>query len=458
MAEATTTIDGAHAAHDPHHHDGAATLRDLKPIDTTVVGRVAFIALVVGAIAFAGLTVLSMGTGSGSPLRDSFYGYAVGFIFWASPALGSASLLMLGYLTSASWGVVLRRLFQACTRTLPMVALLFCPLAASLFIDHGDQSPYWWSDEAYHGGIDPDTHKPTKQKVDEVAEAKGMRPEAAEEALHKVHDYLTPRGFLIRASVMFVIMGLIINRLNAWSLRAEEHDDEGAKTLLHNLSGPGVVLWVLTMTIMATDWVMSVEPTWASSMFPVVFGMNMFLTALSFCVLVFYSLNLGTPEIMRVVKDKFRIDMGTLLLAITMIWAYSSFSQYMLIWAGNLPEEVLYYRKRGDHGWEYLAYFLMAFHWLVPFLVLLFREVKTNPRVMRFVCLWLLTVCAADVIWWVVPAVERPSSTLHVPLALSAIVMVGGAWGLAFARELAKRPILPANSEGMFLAGWGEHH
>ena len=123
---------------------------------------------------------------------------------------------------------------------------------------------------------------------------------------------------------------------------------------------------------------MSVEPTWASSMFPVVFAMNQFIWTFASASCLLHPQR-RKPGVLTIVKDKFRIDIGSLMLGFTMVWAYATFCQYMLIWAGNLPEEITYYRKRGDHGWEYLAYVLMVFHWLVPFVVLLFREVKTNP-------------------------------------------------------------------------------
>ncbi len=444
---AAVTEAGAHAHADGHHDADSDTLRDLPNIDVGGVRTASFAALVVGGVAFAVLTFLALQTPGG--LRDALTGYTVGFVFWASLPLGAASLLMLAYLTSASWGIVLRRVFQASTRTLPVIGVLFCPIGASLYLAGGEnatESPYWWSDKTWMAG-----------SPEEVGKEKGTRPEAAKENQEKIHDYLNPRGFLIRTAAVLTVMGVLSHFLNKWGRRVEDHNDEQAYSNLRGLAGPGVLLWTIGMTVVSTDWVMSVEPVWASSMFPVIFGMNMFLTAFAFSIFVFYSLNLADAKVLSVVKSKFRIDMGTLTLGLTMVWAYASFSQYMLIWAGNLPEESIYYRKRGDHGWQYLAYFLMLFHWLAPFIILLFREVKTNPKVMRWVCVMLLTVCAADVIWWILPAVYRPEGVYHVPLALAGLTAVGGAWGLAFAYELGKRPVLPNNREGLFLAGWGHH-
>jgi hypothetical protein len=369
---------------------------------------------------------------------------------------GSMGLMMIGYLTTASWQLVLRRSFQAAFRTMPFVALLGVPLLVSLFIPAsqgsasesvtGAASPFWWADRSWEG-----------EDLKAVADAKGLPVEAVEEAQHKIHDYLNPLFFLVRFVLYFAIWYTFIHFLLKWGRRADETDDPNARYNLKGISGPGVIVWALSGTFAVTDWVMSVEPTWASSMFPVVFGMNSFICAISVGVLTFYALNADRPGVLAIVKDKFRIDIGTLLFGYTMLWAYASFCQYMLIWAGNLPEEITYYRKRGDHGWEVLAYVLMAFHWFLPFIVFLFREVKTSPRAMRRMAWLLLTVCALDALWWIVPAIPHPEGGLHFPMAVAAVVGLGGVWGLVYAAQLGTRPLLPENRETQFLATWGGH-
>ena len=424
--------------HDAHDHQ-QAVLSELPPVDPAFVRKVAVLMLAAGGIGFvaSGLANGSLAEPGGTS-RDFFMAYLCGFVYWASLPFGALGLLMIGYLTQASWGVVLRRLFQAATRTLPVLALLFVPVAVGLFVDK-EHSPYWWTHPAWH----LDHHD--KAAVAARATELGMPPAAVAENAHKVHDYLNAPFFILRTAVYFLLGGLLANRLNAWGQRFEDTGDERAWGKLRNLAGPGVIAWVLAMTFAATDWVMSVEPTWASSMFPVVYGMNMFVITWAVCVSLFYTLNADKPGVMLVLKEKFRIDMASLMLAMTLVWAYATFCQYMLIWAGNLPEEVTYFRKRGDHGWQYLAYFLMAFHWVIPFFCITMREFKTNPKAIRVICVILLAACAGDVVWWVLPSVPRPGGGLHVVMALSAIAGVGGVWGLAFARELAKRPILPAN-------------
>ena len=299
-------------------------------------------------------------------MQTFFLAYLVGWLTVLFLPFGAMALLMIGYLTTASWQLVLRRSFQAATRTLPVVALLGLPIVVSLFLPGGGSegdavgtaSPFWWADRSWQG----DVHA--------VAQAKGLPELAVEEAQHKIHDYLNPTFFTVRFVLYFLLWGALIFFLNKWGRRSEESDDPNARYNLKALSGPGVIAWALSGTFAITDWVMSVEPTWASSMFPVVFGMNSFICTMSVGVLTFYALNAGKPDVLAIVKDKFRIDIGTLLFGFTMVWAYASFCQYMLIWAGNLPEEITYYRKRGDHGWEVLAYVLMGFHWFLPFIVL----------------------------------------------------------------------------------------
>lgn len=441
--------------HDGHHHaDGPVSV---PPTDASAVRRLALIAAALGLGAYLVLGFVNLGM-SHHGVQTFFLTYLVGWVFILFLPFGSMALLMIGYLTTASWQLVLRRSFQAATRTLPAVALLGLPIAVSLFISvpAGDESgsvsatetasPFWWADKTWEG-----------ENIKAVADAKGLPEPAVEEAQHKIHDYLNPVFFLVRYVLYFALWGTLIYLLNKWGRRAEETDDANARYNLKAISGPGVIAWALSGTFAITDWVMSVEPTWASSMFPVVFGMNSFICAMSIGVLTFYALNAGKPDVLAIVKDKFRIDIGTLLFGFTMVWAYASFCQYMLIWAGNLPEEITYYRKRGDHGWEALAYVLMAFHWFLPFIVFLFREVKTSPRAMRRMAALLLAVCALDVVWWIVPAIPHPEGGLHFPMALAAVVGLGGVWGLVYAAQLGTRPLLPENRETVFLATWGGH-
>lgn len=452
--------------HDAHANGHADAVPD-STVDVAPIRYAALIAAAVGGVGFIALAAINAGF-SHTPAKDLFGAYLVGFVFWACIPFGSLALSQLGFLTTASWNVVFRRVFQASIRTLPLVAALFVPVAVSLFLNGGESSPFWWADEswvsvpdayvsAHEGDVNALVTRGWDRELAKVAVFKGTVPLQVEENQHKIHDYLNKPFFLIRAVAYFALLGTFGYFVVTWSRPIEEHDDEAARSRLRGLSGPGVLLWALSGTFLVTDWVMSVEPTWASSMFPVVFAMNQFICTFAFSAIVLYTLTLDKPAVLSVLKDKFRIDIGSLTFAFTMLWAYATFSQYMLVWAGNLPEEITYYRRRTDHGWQYMAYFLMAFHWLIPFVIFLFREVKTNPKVMRGMCILLLVVCATDAVWWIIPAWPHPEGWVHVPLAYAAVLMVGGVWGLWFSRELAKRPILASNKEAKFLAAWGHH-
>jgi hypothetical protein len=431
---------------DTHAGDHAAPAIPTDPVNAGGVQTVALVCAAVGLTAFGVLTFLNMGAPYSHGVRDILFAYLVGFVLWSMIPLGSLFMMLIGIVTSASWGVVLRRCFTASLRTMWTVPILALPVIVSLFVANGNESPYWWSESRWVGDVET------------VAKAEHLRPEAVEEVQAKIADLLNPVRFTVVTAIGMVIIGT----LTVYSLyavrRHEQEDSQESYSRVRRLSGPGIVVWVLTMTVVVTIWVMSLEPTWASSMFPIVYGMDCFLAAFTFCTFVFYTVNANKPETMAIVKEKFRIDIGTLTLAITMVWSYATFSQYMLIWAGDLPEESVYYLKRGSHGWEYLAYLLMLVHFLFAFVALLFREVKTNTKLMRGMCVILFTVIAADVVWWVMPTLPHESGGYHVPMAVASMVGVGGVWAFFFARELGSRPALPANSEGKFLATWGEHH
>jgi nitrogen fixation-related uncharacterized protein len=415
-----------------HDHPHVAYTPISVPVDYSKLRKVALGAAVVGLGGWIALSVVNAASGTGHALRTAFLTYLVGFVFWTSLPFGALSLLCIGYTTGASWALVLRRIFQASARTLPVLAVLFCPVAASVFF--GADSPFWWS--------------PDSGQLPDVKEAR-------EEQMHRQDLYLNPVFFLARAAFVFTIFGLMIRGFMKHAPAAEDLGNEDARTKIKTIAAPGILIWALLWTVVVTDWVVSVEMSWASTMFPVIGAMNQFLTAFTFGIFLTYTLVEKNDTAISLLKDKFRIDMGSLTLGFAMVWAYASFSQFMLIWAGNLPEEIGYYKKRLNGGWEFLAYALMAFHWLFPFVILLFREVKTVPSRMKAMCLLLLAACVMDVIWWIVPAFPH-EGVLHVPMALLAIAGVGGVWGVAFVKELEKKPLFPAK-DTEFLATWGHH-
>jgi len=445
MAEATH--------HNGDHGHGDPPFPTAAP-DVSIIRWLCLVAAIAGFGVFGVLGAINLGADEHHGLRTLFTAYLCGFVFWCSLPFGALLLSMIGFQMLASWAVVFRRIFQASLRTMPVLFLLGLPVIASLYINGGKDAPFWWADKGWEG-------EPAVVAEAKFGENNLANREAVIENQHKIHDYLNPLFFTGQYVLVFALLGGLAYYIHRLGRKGEDDDSTQASADARGLSGPGIVVTVLALTFFCTQWVMSVEPTWASSMFPVVFGMNMFLTTFAFCTLVFYTLA-EKRESLAIVKDKFRIDIGSLTLGFCMVWAYASFCQYMLVWAANLPEELTYYRKRGGgmenvSAWVYMTYFLMAFHWLIPFVTLLMREVKTSPFAMKIMAVLFLFVCACDVIWWILPNV--PYDTIyHLPMAFGAIVGVGGLWGLFFCGQLNNRPLLPNNHEARFLQTWGQGH
>jgi hypothetical protein len=277
------------------------------------------------------------------------------------------------------------------------------------------------------------------------------------------YGFLSGPAFIGVGVVLFLVWGILIFFLVKWGNEAADETNEPrvdrALDKLSKISGPGLIIFAITVTAAATQWVMSLEPSWASTMFPVIFAVNSFLTCFCFCVAMFL-LFVGRPPLRDVMRPKFQIDMGTLMLAFTLFWSYTSFSQFMLVWIGNLPEEIPFYLKRSNYdghasGWWYVSAALIALHFALPLLVLLFRDIKMHPTRLRVVAIYLLVVCAVDVVWWIEPAIPAESWFFWL-MDVGAILGIGGLWGLVWIAQLRRRPLIPASQ--IFLLPEGHHH
>jgi hypothetical protein len=450
------------AVADTHHHDHHDyTAPDFTPDVGSARGRALLLGLI-GLAAWAVLGFVNMGSyksGQTGGVRDFFLTYQAAFVFWMLLPIGGMTLLLIAYLTSASWGLVFRRPFQAFTRTLPYMLVIGLPVFASIGMGH--ESPFWWVNHVSKVEKDKDGDIVKYTGIEELAHS-GLHVQHGSSFEHELatrqNNFLNPLFFLVISGAIFALYYVINGCLNSWGLKSEDEKDHAAWKRLRNLAGPGIVVWALTFTVFVTYYAMSIEPAWASTMFPVIAAMNMFLTCMCIGALTIYGFLGDKPEAMRIIKDKFRIDIGSLTFGFCMIWAYATFSQYMLIWAGNMPEEITYFKKRFEGGWIYLAYLLMAVHWLLPFVLFLFREVKTNPKSMKKMAMMLAFIVMCDVTWWIVPAYPHEQGLpLHVPMTVAAFMGVGGLWAFLYLGELKKRSLLP-KKDTEFLATWGEHH
>jgi hypothetical protein len=338
-----------------------------------------------------------------------FRSYLVGWVFWTGVALGSLALLQVHTMTRGSWGIAGRRVLEAASRTLPWMLLLFIPLA------FGFSELYPWS-----------------------------RPEAARDhILEKKAEYLNVPGFYIRLLIYFALWLFLMFSLNRLAARQDREADPSLIAKMKRIAGPGIVLWALAVTFASVDWLMSLDPHWFSTIYGVWLMGSMGLSALAFLIL--FSAWLSQREPMNaVLRPGHFHDWGKLMFACTMLWAYFSFSQFLIIWSGNLPEEISWYKHRISHGWGFLAIFIVLFHFALPFLLLLSRDLKRNPRLLLRVAALMIVMRLVDLFWQVEPGFEEQAPAFYW-LYAAAPLAVGGLWLWLFLGELKKRPLLPIN-------------
>jgi len=339
-----------------------------------------------------------------------FHSYLFAFLFWNGVAIGCLSLLMIQHLTGGRWGLAIRRLLEAGTRTVPVLLVLFLPVVVGLKRIY----PWAGSEQA-----DP----------------------TIRHAIELKHAYLNVPFFLGRAAFYFAVWLLLAHFLNRLSLETDAGLDLRRARQMRSISGGGLLLMGLTITFMSVDWVMSLDPRWFSTIYGMLFMIGTALSALALCIVVIT--RIGTTGSLGVVANADTLhDLGKLMLAFIMVWAYFSYSQFLIIWSGNLPEEIPWYLRRYHGTWKLIGLFLVVFHFAVPFLILLSRNVKRRARTVGMVALWILAVRVVDLFWLVRPEFPATGFPLHW-LDLTLPIGLGGVWLGMFARQLKTRPLLP---------------
>ncbi len=334
--------------------------------------------------------------------------YLAAFMFWVGVALGCTAILMLQHLTGGAWGLVIRRMLESASRTFYMLALLFVPLAL------GVTRLYPWA-----------------------------RPGAADhdELLRHKSAYLNVPFFLGRAALYFAIWICLAHFLNKWSGEQDRTGDPAWLRKLQLLGGPGLVLYGATVTFAAIDWVMSLDPHWFSTIFGVLFMGAQGVSALAFIILITTLLARRRP-FSEIIHPAHLHDLGKLLLAFVMLWAYFNFSQYLIIWSGNLPEEITWYLHRTRGGWQWIGLLLVLFHFALPFVLLLSRDTKRNFRLLASIAGLIILMRFVDLFWLVAPNFHSEGLSLHWMDFLTPVGL-GGFWLSAFLGQLRKLPLLP---------------
>lgn len=340
--------------------------------------------------------------------RDSqsfFRNYLFGYLFWFQIGIGSTGILMITVLTGGRWGSVTRPILEAANRTHLLLTILFAPVLIGL-----NQIYPWTSKELME----------------------------SDEILHHKTLYLNAPFFIARTVLYFLSWNIVSRLLSKWIDESNAESKSIYEGKLKSLSAGSLVLLGFSVSFASIDWQMSLEPSWHSTIYGMIFGVGQMLAAWGFTVFLFTSLvqNAGLTELL---KKKTMRDLGNILLTFVMVWAYLSFMQYLIIWSGNLPDEVTWAKTRTSGGWQWLALMLVAFQFGAPFFLLLFRPIKTHPRALEAVALCVVLINIVDRYWQAVPAFQNTLTFSW--FALANFLGIGGIWFSAFLSHLRKDPI-----------------
>jgi hypothetical protein len=353
--------------------------------------------LAVGVVALAACAY-----GAWSNWTGFLRAYLIAYMLWFLVGLGSLALLMLHHMVGGSWGYVIRRTLEASTRTIPLLALFFIPLA----IGHANPQLY--------------------------PVVKGSSFKAI---------YLSPSFYFGRVIFYFAAWLTFAYFLNKLSSLQDLGTTHGLLKKFNNLSAAGLLFYCAAISWASFDWVMSLEPNFFSTIFGLIFIIMSALAALSFTIIVSMILAKHKP-LSGVIRSSNFNDLGNILLTFVMLWAYLSFSQFLIIWAGNLQDENFWYTVRGTGEWKWVALFIILFHFAVPFVLLLNRPVKRQMRALAFVGGGLLVMTWIDLYWFIMPAFYPLGPHLDW-IDLVAPFAVGGLWLAFFIRQLKAKPRLP---------------
>jgi hypothetical protein len=354
-------------------------------------GRTLMLGSAIAGAAGLALTVVGFFTAP----RQALLAYLIAFAWWLGLSLGALSLVMANHIAGARWNVTVRRLGESMGAAVPLFLLLFIPLLL------GAKEIWFW--------VDPQP---------------GIPKELHELLAHK-RPYLNMTSFVIRALVYFGVWSLVAWRLRSFSLEQDETGDPALTLRQRTWSAPGLVAFILTATFAAFDWLMSLQPTWYSTIFGLYIFAGAFVASLALVCLVVTGLRSSEEPWGRLITADHQHNLGKLLFAFIAFWAYMAFSQYMLIWAGNLPEEVQWIVVRSRGPWRPVGQLILVGHFLIPFFLLLSRDLKRSPPALAAVAVWMLAIHYLDLYWVVMPAQSFDRLSLHWT-HLTSFVGVGG--------------------------------
>jgi hypothetical protein len=365
--------------------------------------RLPFAGGLVGVLGILG--VLAMG--AGRP-QQMFAAWLVAFLYFLSLALGALYLVLIFHAVQAGWGVVVRRLAEIGASTIPLFALLFVPIVL------GMRSLYPWT---VPGAAD---HDPL------------LRWKA---------PYLNPEFFLVRAGLYFAIWSILALAWARASRRQDVTGDLAISERLRRFSGPALLLLALTQTFASFDWIMSLTPAWYSTIFGVYFFAGAFVSAAALLSVVVVLLQ-RAGLLREAIGVGHLHDLGKLVFAFSCFWAYIAFSQFFLIWYGNIPEETIWYRARLDGSWKTASAILAVGHFIIPFFFFMGRTMKRRPLTLALGASWVLLMHLLDIHWLVMPTIRKGVAAPS-PLEIVAFLGVGGIFVAAAGWMMQRQPLVP---------------
>ncbi|HXY03333.1 MAG TPA: hypothetical protein VEI49_07115 [Terriglobales bacterium] len=350
---------------------------------------------------------------------EFFRGYLLAFMAWLGVTLGSMAILMIRHLTGGGWGTVIRRVMGAAMRCVPLMTVLFIPILFGL------PRLYIWD-----------------RPLSTIADAK-LRAHLQD----ITQSYLSVHGFIWRAVVYFAIWNVLSFLLTRWSREQDQLNPTLNAQKFKAVSGPGLVLYAFTISFAAIDWLMSIDPSWISTIYGLIVLIGEVLSAMCFAVVVERIL-VNYKPMSEWLRPDFVQDHGKWILTFLMLWAYFSFSQLLIIWAGNLPDEITWYFRRFSGGWPAVGFALIFFHFVVPFVLLLSRSFKRDVRKLVWLAMWLMIMRLVDLFWIIEPNFSARLTVTWADVVLP--IAMGGIWLWLYFRNLNSMPLLSVNDPDAF--------
>jgi hypothetical protein len=387
--------------------------------------RALMIALISAVIA----VVLGFADGRGFDTDHVLRGGLLGLMLTFGFSVGGLALLMVQYVTGGKWGLLLRRPLEAMSRTLPLVFLYWLVIAFEL------KKLYLWA-----------------AVTDVTAAVKsGWISATQAHAIEFKRPMLNATAFVVVSLICFAVWGFYAWRLNVLGLQRDEDSLETTPRWikrLENISGPGIAVYAITMTAAVIYWMMSLDVAWYSSVYGLLFLVGQGYQVLALAIIVVIALAQGEP-FKTILRQTEQHDLGKLTFAFVMLNIYLAFSQFLIIWSGNLPDEIPWYLDRVQGGWGVVLALDFIFHWLIPFMLLLSRDLKRNKKRLMWVCQWMIFAKAFDLLWLIEPNFKDAARNLHFSFGIleyaAVPTMMMAIWVAYFCAQLKTRPLVQVN-------------